>query len=91
MPAQLYVVIHMLTDDGSIMNSIYYDIQNGTVDIYLSETSDRSEYVIYDPFNQLVCRGCFFGRISKTCLFVGELKSGTYILEINGLRIDFIV
>ncbi|MFM7671392.1 MAG: hypothetical protein ACKO6Q_02225 [Bacteroidota bacterium] len=73
------------------MNSVVYDIRNGTIDIYLSEAADRCEYVLYDSSDRVLSKGCLFGRIKKTCLYLGELNPGLYTMEVNGIRMDFMV
>ncbi len=73
------------------MNSVIYDINYGTIDIYLSEVAERSEYALFDSAGRMLSKGCFFGRVKKTCLYIGELKPGPHTMEVNGIRMDFIV
>jgi len=73
------------------MNSLVYDINNGTIDIYLSEAADHCEYVLFDADGRILSKGCLFGRIKKTCLYLGELKPGLHSMKVNGILMDFMV
>ncbi len=75
----------------SSTNAVCYDINNGTIDIYLSEATDRCEYALLDASNKVISKGCLFGRIKKTCLYLGELAPGQYFMELNESRTEFLV
>jgi hypothetical protein len=71
------------------MNAIYYDKRTGTIDIYLSEPKHGCEYLLLDSSHKIVHSGCLYGRVQKTCLFVGELNPGKYLFEVNGTQTEF--
>jgi len=73
------------------MDTVNYDKNNGTIDIYLSNSMDRCEYVLLDASERILSKGCLFGRIQKTCLYLGELLPGKYFFQLNEVRIDFLV
>lgn len=73
------------------MNTVSYDRTNGTIDIYLSSVIDRCEYALLDASDRIVSKGCLFGRIKKTCLYLGELTPGQYFIDVNGVRMEFLV
>lgn len=73
------------------MNAVCYDRTNGTIDIYLSDSIEGSEYAILDASEKILSHGCIFGKIQKTCLYIGELRPGKYCIKVNGVRMDFLV
>jgi len=71
------------------MNSVFYDRASGTIDIYISNPVERSEYSLRDSSDKILIHGCVFGKIRKTCLYVGDLRRGDYFIQINDVRLDF--
>jgi hypothetical protein len=71
------------------MNSVSYDRTSGTIDVHVSDPVDRSEYVILDASDKILLQGCIFGKVRKTCLYIGELSIGNYFIQVNGVRMDF--
>jgi hypothetical protein len=73
------------------VNVIHYDKNTGTIDIFLAESVQGCEYALLDVNEKVLSKGCLYGRIQKTCLYLGELDPGAYQFEINGVRTAFMV